>query len=72
MTSRKNRGYSLLELMIVIAIGLTMAGISFIAMMPLLTKSHVDTAYDTTLMALRNTRHLAITQSHSYLSLIHI
>jgi prepilin-type N-terminal cleavage/methylation domain-containing protein len=67
MTSRKNRGYSLLELMIVIGIGLTMAGISFIAMMPLLNKSHLDTAYDTTLMALRNTRHLAITQSHQYI-----
>jgi hypothetical protein len=53
--------------MIVIAIGLTMAGISFIAMMPLVSKSHVDTAYDTTLMVLRNTRHLAITQSHEYI-----
>ena len=35
-------------------------------MMPMFNRNHVDLAYDTTLMALRNTRHLAITQSHQY------
>jgi len=66
MTSMKQRGFSLLELMITIAIGLTMAGITFVALMPAFAKNHVDLAYDTTLMVLRNTRHLAITQSHQY------
>jgi prepilin-type N-terminal cleavage/methylation domain-containing protein len=66
MTSNRQRGFSLLELLITIAIGLTLAGITFIAMMPLFNRSHLDSAYDTTLMALRDTRHLAITQSHQY------
>ena len=66
MRLNKQRGFSLLELMITIAIGLTIAGITFIAMRPLFNRSHLDNAYDTTLMALRDTRHLAITQSHQY------
>jgi len=67
MTSKKQRGFSLLELLITVAIGLTIASITFVAMMPLFNKNHIDLAYDTTLMILRNTRHLAITQSHQYI-----
>jgi len=66
MTSRKTRGVSLLELLITVAIGFTFASITFIAMKPLFNQSHLDSAYNTTLMAFRNTRHLAITQSHLY------
>lgn len=66
MTSRKNRGFSLLELMIVIAIGLTMAGVSFIALMPLFKENHIDQAYDTTLSVLRNYRNQSIEQSKRY------
>lgn len=66
MTLKRQRGFSLLELMITIAIGLTIAGITFISMMPMYNRNHVDSAYDTTLMALRNTRQLAISQSHQY------
>jgi prepilin-type N-terminal cleavage/methylation domain-containing protein len=66
MTLKKQRGFSLLELMITLAIGLTMASVTFIALMPLFTKNHIDVGYDATLMILRNTRHLAITQSHQY------
>ena len=66
MTSTKQRGFSLLEMIITIAIGLTLAGITFIAMMPMFNKNHMDLAYETTLMVLRNTRHLAVTQSHQY------
>ncbi len=67
MTSRKNRGFSLLEMMIVIAIGLTMAAVTFIALMPLLKQSHVDAAYDTTLSAIRSYRNQSITQSKRYI-----
>ena len=67
MTSRKNRGFSLLELMIVIAIGLTMAGVTFMAMMPMFRSNHVDQAYDTTMSVIRNYRNLAITQSKRYI-----
>ncbi len=66
MVSRKNNGFSLLELMITVSIGLILAGISFIAFRPVLNQGHINSAYDTTLMALRNTRNLAITQSHEY------
>lgn len=67
MTLKKQRGFSLMEMLITIAIGLTIASITFISMMPLLNKNHVDSAYDTTLAVMRNTRHLAITQSHQYI-----
>lgn len=66
MASRKNNGFSLLELMITLCIALIMAGVTFIAMRPMLKQSHMNTGYNTTLMALRNTRNLAITQSHEY------
>jgi prepilin-type N-terminal cleavage/methylation domain-containing protein len=66
MVSRKNNGFSLLEMMITISIILILAGISFIAFLPVLNQAHINSAYDTTLMALRNTRNLAITQSHEY------
>lgn len=52
--------------MIVVAIGFTMAGITFIALMPIYNRNHVELAYDTTLSVMRNTRHLSITQSHQY------
>jgi prepilin-type N-terminal cleavage/methylation domain-containing protein len=67
MTARQHRGFSLLELMIVMAIGLTMAGVAFITLMPTFKQSHVDAAYDTTLSVLRNYRNLSITQRKRYI-----
>ena len=67
MTSGKNRGFSLLELLIVISIGLIMAGVTFMAMKPLFNENHVDQAYDTTLSVMRNYRNLSITQSKRYI-----
>ncbi len=67
MKSTKNRGFSLLELMIVMAVGLTMAGVSFMALMPLFKKNHVDQAYDTTLSVIRAYRNQSITQSKRYI-----
>jgi prepilin-type N-terminal cleavage/methylation domain-containing protein len=66
MTSRQQRGFSLLEMLVVVSIGLTLAGVGFIAMMPVMNQAHLNNAYDTTLMVLRNTRNQAITQSHEY------
>ena len=66
MASTKTSGFSLLELMITLSIALILSATTFIAMQPMLNQSHVDSAYATTLMALRNTRNLAITQSHEY------
>ena len=53
-------------MIITIAIGLTLAGITFIALMPMFNRNHMELAYDTTLAVMRNTRHLAVTQSHQY------
>jgi len=66
MASTKQRGFSLLELMITISISLIIGGITFMTMQPLLLQNHVNTAYEKTLMVLRNTRNLAITQGHQY------
>jgi prepilin-type N-terminal cleavage/methylation domain-containing protein len=67
MTSSKNRGFSLLELLIVVSIGLTMASVTFIAMKPLFNENHVDQAYDTTLSVIRNYRNQSITSSVRYI-----
>jgi prepilin-type N-terminal cleavage/methylation domain-containing protein len=66
MNLRKNRGFSLLELLITIAIGLTMAGVTFMTLIPLFKENHVDQAYDTVLSVMRNYRNLSITQSKRY------
>jgi prepilin-type N-terminal cleavage/methylation domain-containing protein len=67
MKSSKNRGYSLLEMVITIAIALVMAGVTFIALMPMFKENHVNAAYDTTLSVIRNYRNLSITQSKRYI-----
>ena len=67
MTSSKQRGFSLLELLIVMSIGLTMAGVTFMALKPMLNSNHVDQAYDTTLSVVRNYRNLSISQSKRYI-----
>jgi len=67
MRVTKSRGFSLLELMITIGIGLTMASVTVIALMPVLKQSHVDAAYDTTLSVIRSYRSQAVTQSKRYI-----
>jgi type II secretory pathway pseudopilin PulG len=66
MPSRNHNGFSMLELMITVSLALVMCGVTFIFLRPQMNQSHTNSAYDTTLMALRNTRNLAITQSHEY------
>ncbi len=67
MKLRTNRGFSLLEMLITIAIGLIMAGVTFVVLMPLFRENHVNAAYDTTLSVIRNYRTLSITQSKRYI-----
>ena len=66
MASGKQSGLSLLEMVITLSIALIMCAITFVSMKPMLSQDHVDSAYATAMMALRNTRNLAITQSHEY------
>lgn len=67
MTWRNNRGFSLLELMIVCLIGFTVIGISVMSLMPLMKQSRVDSAYATTLAAVRNYRNKAVTERKRYI-----
>ncbi len=53
--------------MIVISIGLIMAGVTFIALMPVFKQNNVNAAYDTSLSVMRNYRNLSITQSKRYI-----
>jgi Tfp pilus assembly protein PilE len=67
MTSRRYRGFSLLELLITVAIGFTLAGITFVALMPILKQTHIDSAYATTLGTIRNYRNRAVTERKRYI-----
>ena len=67
MNSARTRGFSLLEMMTVIAIGFILASIAFITLMPTLKQNHVDQAYDTAISTLRNYRNQSITQSKRYI-----
>jgi prepilin-type N-terminal cleavage/methylation domain-containing protein len=67
MKSIKSRGFTMLELLITIAIGMTMAGVTFMALMPLFRQNKVDAAYDTTLSVIRNYRNQSISQSKRYI-----
>jgi len=66
MASRKQNGFSLLELMITVVLILTMTAVTFITLLPTFNRAHLENSYSTSLMALRNTRNLAIAQSHEY------
>jgi prepilin-type N-terminal cleavage/methylation domain-containing protein len=66
MAEYKQRGFSMLEMAIAISISMILAAITFVSMRPTLYRAHLETAYSTTLEALRTTRNLAITQSHEY------
>src|SRR5579862_1666263 len=46
-----------------------MAGVTFMALMPLFKENHVDAAYDTTLSVIRNYRNQAIIQNKRYILL---
>lgn len=65
--AKKGRGFSVIELLIVVVIGMVMAGVSIMALMPLYRQNHVDAGYDTTLSVIRTYRNQAITQSKRYI-----
>src|SRR4029077_18517154 len=63
---QKARGFSLLEMMVVVAIVMILAAITFVSIRPMMRQSDVNQAYDTTLMTLRRYRSQAITQRRRY------
>jgi len=59
-------GFSLIEMMIVVAILLIMAGVSIFTLMPALRQQHVTNAYNTSMAAMRLARDSAVAQQTSY------
>ena len=63
---RPAAGFSLLEMMMVVAIVLIMSSITFMSLQPLLKQQRVTNAYNITLAALRQGRDNAVAQRTSY------
>jgi len=67
MKLRKHRGFSLLELMIVIALGMTMAAVAVMTITPVFKQGDMNNAYDMTLSVMRFYRNDSITNSKRYI-----
>jgi prepilin-type N-terminal cleavage/methylation domain-containing protein len=66
MSKRGMRGFSLVEMMIVVTILLIMCGISFMTLQPALKQLHITNAYNTTLATMRLARQMAIGKRDVY------
>lgn len=66
MGKRGMRGFSLIEMMAVIGITFIVAAMAVMALQPDLQNSRVTSAYNTTLMALRQARDISIAQRQVY------
>jgi prepilin-type N-terminal cleavage/methylation domain-containing protein len=64
--SERERGFSLLEMLTVVALLIVMASITFISMVPVLKQQRLNNAYNTTLAAMRQARDNSIAQNTSY------
>jgi len=62
----KANGFSLLEIAVVLALGLTVSVFAVISLIPVTNQQHVNNAYNTTIAALRQARDNAISQRTSY------
>jgi Tfp pilus assembly protein FimT len=62
----RERGFSLLEMMTVVALGIVVTAITFISMVPVLKQGRLNNAYNTTLAAMRQARDNAVSQRTSY------
>jgi prepilin-type N-terminal cleavage/methylation domain-containing protein len=68
MASTKTSGFSLLELMIAISIGLILVAVSTITMQPLFQQQHVNDAYNITLTSLRRAHDQAASDMRVYVA----
>jgi len=66
MVQHRMRGFSLLEMMVVLGIVIIVAGISMMSLQPTLQAQRVTNAYNTTLMAMRQARDTAVAQRQTY------
>jgi prepilin-type N-terminal cleavage/methylation domain-containing protein len=66
MNSRRMRGFSLIELLIVISLILIVAAVSVMTLQPALREGRVTEGYNRTLMALRRARDISVAQRQIY------
>jgi prepilin-type N-terminal cleavage/methylation domain-containing protein len=66
MNLRKMRGFSLVELMCTVTIILIVTGVATMAIQQMLMSAHVNSAYNTTLISIRQARDLAVAQRQQY------
>jgi prepilin-type N-terminal cleavage/methylation domain-containing protein len=67
MRERNTRGFSLIEMMIVVAIVIIMGSITFISLQPALRDAQMNAAYDTVLSQLRMARERSIEERKQYI-----
>jgi type II secretory pathway pseudopilin PulG len=65
-TSCRTSGFSLLEMTIVMALMMIMAGVSFLSLQPMLRQQRVNNAYNLVLSAMRQARDNSVAQRTSY------
>ena len=63
---RRERGFSLMEMMMVVAITIIVSVVSVVSMVPLMHQQHVTNAYNTTMAAMRLARDTSVAQRASY------
>jgi prepilin-type N-terminal cleavage/methylation domain-containing protein len=66
MFSRRMRGFSLIEMMVVVALIMIVMGFSIMAIQPALRQNDVTEAFNQTLMALRQARDFSVAQRQIY------
>jgi prepilin-type N-terminal cleavage/methylation domain-containing protein len=65
--SRQQRGFTMIELLIVMAVLMITIGIGFITLQPAIQQIRVTNAYNTTLMTMRRAREISIGQRRTYI-----
>lgn len=63
---KNQRGFSLLEMTMVVALGVVLSAVTFVSLVPLLKQQHVVNAYNTTIAAMRLAHDNAVAQQTSY------
>jgi prepilin-type N-terminal cleavage/methylation domain-containing protein len=66
MSSRRTHGFSLIEMMVVVALILIVLAFSIMAIQPALRQAHMTAGYNQTLMAMRQARDTAVAQRQIY------
>jgi|SRR5678815_3627509 type II secretory pathway pseudopilin PulG len=67
LRSRKTRGFSLLEMAIVLCLIMICSGITFMSLQPSLKAARVDGAYNLSLMTMRQARQRAVDERKTYI-----